>query len=149
MNPTESAAAVLESPVDLKRLLENARTIAVVGLSEKPERDSHAVAAYLQSRGYRIIGVHPSAKELLGEPAYPSLTAMDPKTRDAVDLVAIFRRPDDVPAVMEEAAALGRKAIWLPSGASSPAALETARRLGLTLVADKCLRSVHSVLFRG
>jgi hypothetical protein len=140
-----SSAKVVESLEDLKALLDRTKTIAVVGLSEKPERDSHSISRYLKEQGYRIIGINPVASTILGEPSYPSLSAIPEDLRRQVDLVAVFRKAGDVPAILEEASRLGLKRAWLPAGASSPSALQSALGLGLTVVADKCLRVVHEV----
>ncbi len=139
-------ATILESFGDLRALLASTKTIAVVGLSEKPDRDSHSISLYLQESGYRIVGVNPTAKTILGEPCYPSLSAIPDGVSQAIDLVAVFRRAEDSPGVLEEAAQLGLKRIWLPLGASSQSALDVAAKHGFTLVADKCLRVVHSAV---
>lgn len=137
-------ANILEAFEDLKKLLDETRTIAVVGLSEKPDRDSNSISAYLQQQGYKIVGVNPTARTILGAPCYPSLSAIPDDVRRSIDLVAIFRKAEDSPAVLEEAAKLGLRRVWLPPGASSGPALGIAAEHGLTLVADKCLRVVHS-----
>jgi predicted CoA-binding protein len=139
-------ARTIETPGEIRKLLETTRTIAVVGLSEKPERDSHSISAYFQARGYRIIGIHPRATSLLGEPAYASLSAVPEDERRKVDLVAIYRNPADVPGVIAEAARLGLKRVWLPPGASSDAALDEAARHGVEVVADVCMRVALSTL---
>src|SRR2546428_4131139 len=136
---------VVETLEGLKALLDETRTIAVVGLSEKEERDSHSISRYLKEQGYRIVGINPTASRIFGEPCFPSLSGIPEDVRRQVDLVAIFRRPDDVPGILEEASRLGLKRAWLPTGASSPKALEVAQGLGLTVVADKCLRVVHEL----
>lgn len=133
---------------DLRTLLTEAKTIAVVGLSEKPDRDSHSISAYLQDHGYRIVGVHPTAKSILGEPCHASLTAIPEDVRRQIDLVAIFRRAEDAPGVIEEAARLGLKTVWLPPGSSSPAAIDQAVTSGTRVVADLCLRVVHGAAMR-
>jgi predicted CoA-binding protein len=137
---------LVESREDLKALFGRTKTIAVVGLSEKPERDSHSISAYLQEQGFKIVGVNPTAKTILGEPTYASLTAIPEPVRRTIDLVVVFRKAEDAPAVLAEAAALGLRSAWLPPGSSSAAALQVAGELGLTLVADKCLRVVHSAI---
>jgi hypothetical protein len=138
-------ASTLESPAELRSLLDDTRTIAVVGLSDKPERDSHSIAAYMQAHGYEIVGVHPTAQRILGAPVYSSLGAIPPAERSRIGLVVIFRKAEDVPGVLDEAAQAGFRRVWLPPGAASPAAAAKAASLGLTLVADKCLRTVHAM----
>lgn len=124
---------------EVRRILETARTIAVVGLSDKPDRDSYRVAAYLQSQGYRILPVNPNLTEILGERAYGSL-------RDVpvpIDVVDIFRRPDAVPAIVADAIAVGAKAVWMQDGIVHNAAAAEARAAGLTVVMSKCLLREH------
>jgi hypothetical protein len=111
------------------------KTVAVVGLSDNPDRDSHRVAAYLQQRGYRIIPINPNVTTVLGEPAYPRL-------RDVpvpVEVVDIFRRPDAVPEIVEEAIAMGVRVIWMQEGIAHNAAADRARAAGLTVVMNKCM----------
>ena len=136
----------LEKLEELGDLLARVRTIALVGLSPNPDRDSHSVGAYLQSSGYRVIGVNPGASEVLSEPCYASLTAIPEEVRRQIDLVTIFRKPSAVAPILEEAAGLGLRAVWLQIGVSSPVAIETASLLGLTLVANKCIRVVHGIV---
>lgn len=133
VHPTQSSAAQITS------ILSGARTIAVVGLSDRPDRPSHRVAAYMQQQGYRIIPVNPAITSALGETAYPSL-------RDVpvpVDVVDIFRKPEAVPPVVEEAIAIGAKAIWMQSGITHPEAAAKARAAGLQVVMDRCIMVEH------
>ena len=133
---------------ELCRLLSDCRTLAVVGLSTRPTRDSHTVSAYLQARGFRIVGIHPGQEQALGEPCYPSLSAVPDAERDALDLVVVFRRPEHVPDLLDEASSVGLRRIWLQLGVSSPEAEARARHHGMVLVADKCIRVVHSLCSR-
>jgi uncharacterized protein len=128
----------------LRRLLMGARTIAVVGLSDKPERDSHEVARYLQAEGYRIVPVNPVVPEVLGERSYPSLSAVAPEIR--IDLVDIFRRSDQVPPIVEEA--MGRRvpAIWMQLGVEHPEAAAKARASGALVIENECIRVQHQRL---
>jgi uncharacterized protein len=126
----------MEEPI--KALLHGARDIAVVGISDKPERPSYDVAAYLQQNGYRIIPVNPVLKEVLGEPCYPSLAAYG----KPVDIVDVFRNPDAVPAIVEEAIAAGAKAVWLQEGVKHPQAAKKAEEAGLLVVQDRCIKKV-------
>jgi len=137
---------VLERLEELQDLLETVKTIAVVGLSPDPARDSYTIAAYLQGSGYRIVGVNPAATEILGAPCYPSLSDLPAPLLEEVNLVAVFRRPAAVPSILEEAARLGIRTVWLQIGVASPGALEVANRLKLTIVANKCLRVVHRLV---
>ena len=126
---------------ELRGILSTSRTIAVVGLSENPERDSNEVARYLQSQGYRIVPVNPALRAVLGEPAYPSLTAIPPEVR--VDLAVVFRRSEAVPAVVDDAMARGIPAVWVQLGVRHPAAAAKARARGVQVVEDSCSMAAH------
>lgn len=123
----------------LTRLLRESRTIAVVGLSPKPHRDSFKVASYLQAQGYRIIPVHPRAQEVLGERAYRSLSEIP----EQVDIVNVFRRSEETPAVVTAAIPLKPRAVWLQLGIASNEAAERAASSGLPIVMDRCLMLEH------
>lgn len=127
------------SDADLRALLRACRRVVVVGLSPKPDRASHRVAAYLQAKGFHIIPVHPQAREILGEPVYARLEDVPPP----VDLVYVFRRSSEVPPVVEAAAALDPLAVWLPLGVTSREAAEVARAHGFVLVMDRCMMIEH------
>ncbi len=132
MNPPDAA---------LKEWLTRARTIAVVGLSDKPERDSNEIARYLKSQGYRIVPVNPMLPEVLGERSYPSLSAVPPEIR--IDVVDIFRRSDQVPPVVDEAIARGVGGIWMQLGVRSEEAAARARAKGIPVVEDLCIMVQH------
>jgi len=119
-------------------LLREAKVIAVVGISDKPERPSHEVAAYLQGRGYRIVPINPALKEVLGEPCYPSLSAYG----QPVDIVDIFRASEAVPPIVDEAIGTGAKAVWMQEGVSNPEAAARAEAAGLLSVQDLCIKKV-------
>lgn len=125
---------------DIASILANTRTIAVVGISDRQERPAHSVPAYLQAVGYRIIPVNPKLDSVLGEKAYPDLHAVP----EPVDLVLLFRRSEDVPPHVEEAIAIGAKAIWMQSGIVNSVAAAEARDAGLLVVMDACMRTEHS-----
>lgn len=127
---------------DLKRILEQTKTVAVVGLSPNPERPSHGIAQYLQEQGYRIIPINPMVEKVLGETSYPHLKVV-PET---VDVVQIFRRPEDIPSIAEDAIAIGAKIIWMQVGIVHQEAAEQARRAGLQVVMDRCMRATHREL---
>ena len=116
-------------------ILHVAKTIAVVGLSGNSARPSHEVAAYLQRVGYRIIPVNPNEKKVLGEKAYARLEDVPEK----VDIVDIFRRTEEVGAVVESAIGIGAKVVWMQLGIEGGVAAEKARRRGLTVIEDACL----------
>ena len=127
----------------LKRLFEGTRTIASVGLSNTPSRASGRVCRYLQSKGYRIIPVNPNETEVLGEKAYPDLKSVPEK----VDLVQIFRNPEAVPPIVEDAIAIGAKAVWMQDGAGNPEAAKRAEEAGLVAIVDDCMLRQHARLF--
>ena len=123
------------SDPEIRALLEHARTIAVVGLSPRPARDSHAIARFLIEKGYRVFGVRPGCEEILGRPCYPKLSDVLEK----IDLVDVFRRSEFVPGHVEEAIAAGAKALWLQLGVVHEAAALRAREQGLTVVMNRCI----------
>ncbi|HXE21438.1 MAG TPA: CoA-binding protein, partial [Rhodoferax sp.] len=114
----------------------------VVGLSPKPHRASHEVARYMQAHGWRIIPVNPNAREVLGEPAYISLT--EAACHERIDLVDVFRHSEEIPPVTDEAIAIGAKALWLQLGIVNDAALTKAAGAGLLVVQDRCLKVEHA-----
>ena len=127
----------------IAHILDNHKTIAVVGLSPKSHRDSYEVAEYMQRQGYRIVPVNPAAgvSEILGERVYPSL--IDAAKHAHIDLVDVFRNSPDVPPVVDEAIAIGAKAVWLQLGIEHLQAADKARTAGLAVVQNKCLLIEH------
>jgi predicted CoA-binding protein len=130
----------------LRLILDEARTIAVVGLSPKPERDSHGVSRYLQRRGYRVDPVNPNEIEVLGETAYPSL--LDVPTDVAIDIVDVFRRAEETPSVAEQAVRSRAKVLWLQEGIVNDEARRIAEEGGLTVVMGLCIRTTRERLER-
>ena len=128
-------------------LLSRAKTIAVVGLSESPMRASHGVSAYMQAAGYRIIPVNPAIAEALGEKAYPSLLEIPPDVAEKIDLVDVFRRPEHVDEIAEQAIRLKIPAIWLQEGVINEGAAEKARKAGIFVVMDRCVLKEHRARF--
>ena len=124
---------------EIAELLSTARTIAVVGLSGNPDRPSFGVAQYLQSKGYRIIPVNPTINSVLGEKCYASVSEIPEKADVKVDIVDVFRRPEFVPALTEEAIAIGARCLWLQLGVIHEEAARRARDAGLLVVMDRCL----------
>jgi len=124
----------VEAAID--RILSETRTVAVVGISDKPERPSHAVARYLKERGFRIIPVNPLLTEVLGEKAYPSLSDIPGK----VDLVDVFRKSVEVPALAEEAVRIGARFFWMQEGVVSEQARDRLERAGIPVVMDLCVK---------
>ena len=126
---------------ELRILLGDARTIAVVGLSSKPGRPSLGVAAYLQDHGYRVIPVNPRETEVLGERAYPSL--VDIPDDIEVDVVDVFRRPQETLEVAREAVQIGAKVLWLQEGIVSDEAYGIASAAGLDVIMGVCIRQTR------
>jgi uncharacterized protein len=125
-------------------ILQHCRTIAVVGLSPQPQRDSHDVARYLQAHGYRIIPVNPNATEVLGEKSYATLR--EAAQHEAIDLVDCFRNSADIPPIVDDAIAIGAKAVWMQLGISHAAAASKAEAAGLVVVQDRCIKLDHRAL---
>ncbi len=123
----------------IREILLSARTIASVGLSSNEEKDSYGVASYLKEQGYRIIPVNPTATEILGEKAYPDLQSVPEK----IDLVQVFRKPEDVPPVVDDAIKAGAKFVWMQEGIVNEEAAQKAREAGLQVVMDACMRASH------
>ncbi|MBI2728020.1 MAG: CoA-binding protein [Polaromonas sp.] len=133
------------APADrIPHILKNYRTIAVVGLSHKPHRASFDVSRYMQGHGYRIIPINPNEIEVLGEKAYATLTAA--AQHEKIDLVNCFRNSEDIPPIVDEAIAIGAKAVWMQLGISNPEAAARAEEAGLLTVQDHCLKIDHRVL---
>jgi uncharacterized protein len=127
----------------IAQLLKKARNIAVVGLSSSPLRPSHGVSAYMQTQGYHIIPVNPEIEEALGEKAYPSLTAVP----DKIDIINVFRRPEFVDEIVDQAIELKVPAIWMQEDVVNERAAETARKAGIFVVMDRCILKEHRARF--
>jgi uncharacterized protein len=123
----------------ISKLLKSAKAIAVVGLTNTPTRPSYGVSHYMRSQGYRIIPVNPNITEWEGEKAYPSLLDVPEK----IDIVDVFRRPDAVPEVVDQAIRTKAPAIWMQEGVVHQAAAEKARQAGIFVVMDKCILKEH------
>jgi uncharacterized protein len=128
----------------ITELLKGAKTIAVVGLSNNPMRPSHGVSAYLQSQGYRIIPVNPRIEECLGETAYASLLDVP----DKIDIVDVFRRPEFVEEIVDQAIRRKAPAVWMQEDVIHEAAAEKARRAGIFVVMDRCILKEHRARLR-
>ncbi|HMF97166.1 MAG TPA: CoA-binding protein [Vicinamibacterales bacterium] len=127
---------------ELRQLLTDAAVIAMVGASSNPEKESHRIMRKLQHAGYRVIPVNPKESEILGERAYASLLDVP----ERIDIVDVFRRAEDTPAIADEAVTIGAKALWLQVGIVSEAAAERAKRGGLIVVMNRCIGATHSLL---
>jgi hypothetical protein len=131
----------------IHELLSRTKTIAVVGLSESPMRPSHGVSAYMQAHGYKIIPVNPLIEESLGEKSYPSLVGIPPEIAKKIDLIDVFRRPEYVDEIVEEAIKLKVPAIWLQEDVINERAAEKARKAGIFVVMDLCILKEHRARF--
>jgi predicted CoA-binding protein len=136
--------AYLPSDAELRSILGDAKTIAVVGLSSKPDRPSNDVAAFLQRKGYRIVPVNPAETEVLGERAYASLG--DIPEDIVIDVVDVFRRAAETPPVAEAAVARGAKVLWLQDGIVNDDARRIAEDAGLTVIMGVCIRTTSNRL---
>ncbi|KQC06330.1 MAG: CoA-binding protein [Smithella sp. SDB] len=123
-------------------LLKKARTIAIVGLSDTPTRDSHSVALYMMEKGYKIIPVNPKCSEILGEKSYPDLLSIP----DKVDIVDIFRKTEFIAEIVDEAIKIKAGAVWMQLDLYHEQAARKAREAGLTVIESKCIKIEHAVL---
>jgi len=123
----------------LKEILLSARTIASVGLSSNPQKESYGIALYMKEQGYRVIPVNPTTPEVFGEKSYPDLQSVPEK----IDVVQVFRKPEDVPPVVEDAIKAGAKVVWMQEGIVNEEAAQKARDAGLQVVMDACMRASH------
>jgi len=126
----------------MKEILLSTKTIASVGLSSNPEKESYGIVQYLKSQGYRVIPVNPTTDEILGEKSYPDLESVPEK----IDVVQVFRKPEDVPPVVEGAIKIGAKVVWMQEGIVNEEAAQKARDAGLQVEMDACMRATHQRL---
>ncbi len=129
---------------DIKKILLNFKTVAVVGISPKEDRPSYIVASFLKSKGYRIIPVRPGGDKILGEKVYPSLKEIPEEI--GVEVVDIFRRSEDVPPVVDEAIQRRVKVVWMQEGIIHDEARAKAEKAGLKVVMDRCMKKEHQRL---
>ena len=129
----------MNSRETIKRIFDECHTIAVVGLSSDPFRPSNGVAGYMRRNGYTVIPVNPNETEVFGEKGYPDLASVPAK----VDLVNVFRRPDEAGKAVDEAIAIGAKAVWMQEGVIDHAAAQRALEAGLLVVMDRCWLKEH------
>jgi predicted CoA-binding protein len=130
------------SDQELKQLLTDATTIAIVGASANPDKESYGIMQKLQHAGYRVIPVNPRETEILGERSYASLLDVP----DRIDIVDVFRRAEDTPPIADDAVTIGAKVLWLQTGIASEDAAARAKAGGLTVVMDTCIGATHSLL---
>ena len=127
---------------ELKRILTDSKRIAIVGISDKPDRASYQVAAYLQNAGYEIIPINPRLNEVLGVKAYKSLEEVEGE----IDIVDVFRRSEETPPVAEAAVAAGAKLLWLQLGIANDEAYTIAHEAGVQVIMDRCIKIDHATL---
>ncbi len=124
-------------------ILKTYKTIAVVGVSDKPNRPSHTVAKYMIEAGYNIIPVNPFLQEVFGLRCYPSLSDLPNELKASVEIVNIFRKPGDVPEIVDQAIEIGAKSIWMQLGITNEEAAEKAKQAGLSVVQNHCIAVDH------
>ncbi len=145
MNTSPAQATVVaDERVQIRWVLEQCKTVAVVGLSSNPHKDSHIVAHHLHRHGYELIPINPTATVILGQPVYPSLSALPEPVAGRVQLVVIFRPSEEVPQIVDAALALPHLlAIWTQKGIGHDAAVSRARAAGWIAIVDRCIRTQH------
>ncbi|WP_164668877.1 CoA-binding protein [Virgibacillus doumboii] len=128
----------------IKEILESAKTVAVVGLSDKPDRTSYQISKIMQEQGYKIIPVNPTIDEVLGEKAYKSLTDID----EEIDIINVFRRPEFLPDIAKEAAQTDCRVFWAQQGIISQEAYDYLKNRDFTVIMDMCIKVAHSILVK-
>ena len=141
MNPSFDLTRY-QDPATIQRVLSTSKTVAVVGLSKKELRASYFVGFYLQRHGYRVVPINPRESEILGETSYASLSAL-PDTID-IDIVNVFRAPDALPGIAEEAVAIGAKNLWCQFSVINEEGGRIAEQSGLSVVMDRCIKVEHA-----
>lgn len=127
---------------ELRKILSSTPTVASVGMSANPDKPGNYVPGYLLEHGFHVIPVNPTATEILGQKSYPDLLAVP----EPVEIVQVFRPPEDVPPIVDQAIKIGAKIIWMQPGTVNPEAAERAREAGLSVVADRCMMVEHKRL---
>ncbi len=135
----------IQDDSELRQILTTAKTVACVGVSSNLEKPSYGIFQYLAEAGYRMIPVNPTAPEILGRPSYPSVRMIPEK----IDVVQVFRKPEDVPPVVEQAIQAGAKVVWMQEGVVNEAAAAQAEKAGLKVVMDRCMMKTHQRLLGG
>jgi uncharacterized protein len=136
----------MHTSMDIRSILTSFRHIAIVGISDKRDRPSHGVARYLLQAGYEIYPVNPMIDEVLGMTCWPSLSAIPAEQRKLIEIVNIFRKPADVPPVVDEAIAIGARVVWMQLGITNAQAAEKARQAGLEVIENRCIAVEHQHL---
>ena len=135
----------IEDDAELKNILKNAHTVASVGASSNPAKPSYGIFQYLVEAGYHMIPVNPTTPEVMGRPSYPDLTSIPQR----IDVVQVFRKPEDVPDVVEQAIRAGARIVWMQEGVVNQQAAEQAEKAGLQVVMDRCMMKTHQRLLGG
>ena len=133
----------IEDDAELRRILKTAKNVACVGVSSNPEKPSYGIFQYLAEAGYNMIPVNPTTPEILGRKTYPDV----PSIPEKIDVVQIFRKPEDVPPVVEQAIQAGAKVVWMQEGIVNREAAARAEKAGLKVVMDRCMMKTHQRLF--
>ncbi len=131
----------------IPEILSAFKTLAVVGLSDKPEKPSHSVSKYMLEAGYTIIPINPMHEQVFGLKCYPSLTTLPDEVKATVEIVNVFRKPSDVPPIVDDAIGMGAKVIWLQLGITHEEAAEKARQHGIVVVQNRCILVEHQRYF--
>jgi predicted CoA-binding protein len=142
-------AKIIETAAERLDILTRYRRIAMVGLSANQYRPSHFAAIYLLAEGYHVTPINPGEPEILGRPSYPSLTALAEVDPAAIEIVDIFRTPNDVPPIVDEAIAVGARVVWMQLGVIHQEAARQAVAAGLDVVMDRCVKIEHARFFGG
>ncbi len=135
----------IEDDAGLRDILRSARTVACVGVSSNPQKPSYVIFQYLLEAGYHMLPVNPTAPEVMGHRTYPDVTSIPQK----VDVVQVFRKPEDVLPVVEQAIQAGAKVVWMQEGIVNEQAAKRAEEAGLQVVMDRCMMKTHQRLFGG
>jgi predicted CoA-binding protein len=136
----KQASELSAGPEEISEILRKYRVVAVVGLSDNPSRPSHQVAHYLQQHGYRIVPINPRGRDILGEKCYASLREVP----FPIEVVDIFRNVEAIPAIVAEAIEVGAKVVWMQLGLVEPESAQKAKKAGLRVVMDHCLKIEHA-----
>ena len=135
----------IEEDDELRKILKTARTVACVGVSANPEKASYGIFQYLVGAGYHMIPVNPTTPQVMGRFSYPDLKSIPGK----IDVVQVFRKPEDVPAVVEQAIQVGAGIVWMQEGIVNQQAAQQAEKAGLQVVMDRCMMKTHQRLLAG
>ncbi len=135
----------IEDDAELRNILKSARTVACVGVSSNPQKPSYGIFQYLVEAGYHMVPVNPTTPDIMGRLTYPDLVSIPQK----IDVVQVFRKPEDVPPVVEQAIQAGAKVIWMQEGIVNPQAARRAEEAGLRVVMDRCMMKTHQRLLGG